>query len=160
MLNDKFKIKIEFMRKANNTNWSRVAFNSFFAFWIKNNGILFNYCGTETGITATSASLNERVSVTFSKGSYTTSWGYTGTVPKGTSTTTTSNYIAWFTNSTYNRSGVNAIYNIQIWDEDENLILDLIPVRVNNDAYVYDKCSGRMLDNTGTGVFTQGPDIE
>ena len=39
------------------------------------------------------------------------------------------------------------------------LLRDLIPVRVGQVGYMYDKVSGRLFGNAGTGSFTLGPDI-
>ena len=36
--------------------------------------------------------------------------------------------------------------------------LDLIPVRKGNIGYLYDKVSGKLFANQGTGTFTLGPD--
>lgn len=41
---------------------------------------------------------------------------------------------------------------------DEVLVRDLIPVRVGNIGYMYDKVSGKLFGNAGTGNFILGPD--
>lgn len=41
---------------------------------------------------------------------------------------------------------------------DDVLILDLIPVRKGNVGYMYDKVSGELFGNVGTGQFILGPD--
>jgi hypothetical protein len=38
------------------------------------------------------------------------------------------------------------------------LVRDLIPVRVGNVGYMYDKVSGKLFGNAGTGNFILGPD--
>ena len=38
------------------------------------------------------------------------------------------------------------------------LIRDFIPVRVNTTGYMYDRVSGELFGNAGTGSFTLGPD--
>lgn len=38
------------------------------------------------------------------------------------------------------------------------VIQDLIPVRKNGVGYMYDKVSGQLLGNSGTGAFSYGPD--
>lgn len=38
-------------------------------------------------------------------------------------------------------------------------IIDLIPVRVGQIGYMYDKVSGQLFGNSGTGNFILGPDI-
>jgi hypothetical protein len=37
-------------------------------------------------------------------------------------------------------------------------VYDFIPVRVGNTGYMYDKVSGQLFGNAGTGSFTLGPD--
>ena len=39
------------------------------------------------------------------------------------------------------------------------LVRDLIPVRVSNVGYMYDKVSGQLFSNDGTGNFVIGPDM-
>ena len=42
---------------------------------------------------------------------------------------------------------------------DEEVVRDMIPVRKGNIGYMYDKVSGQLFGNSGTGSFTLGPDI-
>jgi hypothetical protein len=46
----------------------------------------------------------------------------------------------------------------QIW-QDDTLVLDLIPVRKGNVGYMYDRVSGQLFGNQGTGEFVLGPDL-
>ena len=41
----------------------------------------------------------------------------------------------------------------------ETLVRDLIPVRVGNEGYMYDKVSGKLFGNSGEGEFILGEDI-
>lgn len=41
----------------------------------------------------------------------------------------------------------------------DELILDLIPVRKGTVGYLYDRVSGKLFGNAGTGSFAIGPDI-
>ena len=43
--------------------------------------------------------------------------------------------------------------------QDGNLVLDLIPVRVGQVGYIYDRVSKRLFGNAGTGEFVLGPDV-
>ena len=53
---------------------------------------------------------------------------------------------------------VNAkIYYCKIWNGDE-LVFDAIPVRVGQVGYMYDKVSGQLFGNSGSGTFTLGND--
>ena len=38
-------------------------------------------------------------------------------------------------------------------------IYDMIPVRVGQKGYMYDKISGELFGNAGTGDFILGPDV-
>ena len=50
-----------------------------------------------------------------------------------------------------------AFYFFRLWKNDV-LMLDLIPVRVGNVGYMYDKVSKQLFGNAGTGAFILGPD--
>lgn len=51
------------------------------------------------------------------------------------------------------------IYDFKIYDG-ETLVRDLIPVRKGGVGYMYDKVSGQLFGNVGTGSFILGNDIE
>lgn len=42
--------------------------------------------------------------------------------------------------------------------KDDMIVFDLIPVRVGDVGYMYDKVSGKLFGNAGTGAFVLGPD--
>ena len=47
-----------------------------------------------------------------------------------------------------------------VWvKEDDTLVLNLIPVRIGNVGYMYDKISGQFFGNSGSGSFALGPDL-
>lgn len=50
------------------------------------------------------------------------------------------------------------IYNAFIYNSNNDRILDLIPVRKGQVGYMYDKVSGQLFGNGGTGNFILGPD--
>lgn len=52
----------------------------------------------------------------------------------------------------------NMFYYVKIFDGN-NLIKDFIPVRIGQVGYMYDKVSGQLFANNGTGNFTLGPDL-
>jgi hypothetical protein len=62
-----------------------------------------------------------------------------------------------------NRSGAAGnqasakIYYCKIWNGG-NLVFDAIPVRVGTTGYMYDKVSGQLFGNAGSGSFTLGND--
>lgn len=43
--------------------------------------------------------------------------------------------------------------------EGTTLILDFISVRIGTTGYLYDKVSGQLFGNAGSGAFTVGPDV-
>ena len=49
------------------------------------------------------------------------------------------------------------VYSAKIW-QSGNLILDFIPVRVDTTGYMYDRVSGQLFGNAGTGDFILGND--
>lgn len=49
------------------------------------------------------------------------------------------------------------IHKAQIYN-DEQLVFDAIPVRKGNVGYLYDRVSGHLFGNSGTGGFILGPD--
>ena len=67
-------------------------------------------------------------------------------------------------NSSGNTIGMNGnLYYIKMWASDPNtgddtMLVDMIPVRVAQVGYMYDRISGRLFGNAGSGSFTLGPD--
>ena len=65
----------------------------------------------------------------------------------------------------FGSSGVSAdytkfsgkLYFVKI-SQGSDIIMDLIPVRVGQMGYMYDKISGQLFGNSGTGDFVLGPD--
>lgn len=60
----------------------------------------------------------------------------------------------------YDSDDNNSPWKLVHWSisEDDTLIFDLIPVRVGTTGYLYDKVSGQLFGNAGTGSFILGPD--
>lgn len=54
--------------------------------------------------------------------------------------------------------GYYKFYYFQIYDNG-TLVRDYIPVRKNNIGYMYDRVSGQLFGNAGSGQFVLGPDI-
>ena len=52
----------------------------------------------------------------------------------------------------------SAISYCKMWDREDNLMADFIPVRVGDVGYMYDRVSGQLFGNSGTGAFIIGPD--
>jgi len=74
-------------------------------------------------------------------------------------TTYNATYNKTLTLNNYNNRNFseNRWYHVEIFD-DTTLILDLIPVRIGTTGYMYDKVSGELFSNDGTGDFILGPD--
>lgn len=60
-------------------------------------------------------------------------------------------------NSQVNVAASSKLYYAKIYD-DNVLVFDAIPVRVDNTGYMYDKISKQLFGNAGTGRFILGPD--
>lgn len=56
-------------------------------------------------------------------------------------------------------NGTMRIYYCNISKSSNNTNMQLIPVRVGQAGYMYDKVSGQLFANVGTGNFTLGPDV-
>ena len=52
----------------------------------------------------------------------------------------------------------SAISYCKMWDREDNLMADFIPVRVGDVGYMYDRVSCKLFGNSGTGAFVIGPD--
>ena len=50
------------------------------------------------------------------------------------------------------------LYYFQLWKAGKQ-ILDLVPVRIGDEGFMYDKVSGKLFGNGGTGKFILGPDV-
>lgn len=53
---------------------------------------------------------------------------------------------------------IGYLYGIKVYDENNDLIADLIPVRIKTSGYLYDKLSNTMYKNQGQDGFLLGPD--
>ena len=50
------------------------------------------------------------------------------------------------------------LYSLKMWDSNGVLVRDFIPVRKGTVGYLYDRVSGKLFGNAGTGDFVLGPD--
>ncbi|MBQ3690138.1 MAG: hypothetical protein II937_09835 [Bacteroidales bacterium] len=69
-------------------------------------------------------------------------------------------FIFWYDGSFnyQDRKGVGRIYYFQV-RKNGQLLFDGIPVRVGSVGYMYDRVSGKLFGNAGTGNFILGQDI-
>jgi len=51
------------------------------------------------------------------------------------------------------------LYYLKIW-QDNQVVFDLIPVRIGQVGYLYNRVTGELFSNSGTGDFTYGNDIK
>lgn len=51
------------------------------------------------------------------------------------------------------------IYSFQVVRNDE-VIIDLMPIRIGEEGFFFDAKSGEIYENIGTGTFSVGPDME
>lgn len=50
------------------------------------------------------------------------------------------------------------VNRLSLFDKNSSLVADFIPVRVGDVGYMYDRVSGQLFGNSGTGAFVIGPD--
>ena len=72
---------------------------------------------------------------------------YIFAVPKGDGTDGLENYAK------------GKLYSFKMLNQNNVLLIDLIPVRKNGIGYMYDRVSGQLFGNSGTGQFILGNDI-
>lgn len=111
--------------------------------------LLYNGSKANSGI-GYNVALNNIYNIDFNRNKYTinTRSGNLSTV-KGTEN---SGYLYLFS-----PKFKGAFFFFRLW-KDDVLMLDLIPVRKGNVGYMYDKVSGQLFGNAGTGQFILGPD--
>lgn len=112
--------------------------------------LLYNGARANGGGVSYNITLNNIYNIDFNRNRYTinTSSGNLSTV-KGTEN---SGYLYLFS-----PKFKGAFFFFRVW-KDDVLMLDLIPVRKGNVGYMYDKVSGELFGNAGTGQFILGPD--
>ena len=65
---------------------------------------------------------------------------------------------ALYQNSNVVEKFIGRIYYFILYDINNNIIMNLIPVRKDGVGYMYDKVSKQLFSNQGTGDFILGPD--
>ena len=78
-------------------------------------------------------------------------------VPSG-STIGDANFQIFGYNGTTNIGNVR-FYSFSLWNSNDTLVRDYIPVRVGQVGYLYDRVTRKLYGNAGTGSFTLGPDV-
>lgn len=75
-----------------------------------------------------------------------------------TTGTTNTGKLAIFSPANKGSFTTGKLYYFKVWNGN-TLIFDFIPVRVGTVGYLYDKVSGELFGNAGTGNFTLGADV-
>lgn len=109
---------------------------------------------------------NSAISITYTRGiDYTLSLKK-GEITLNGTTYTNTNYVTgystkslWIFRQRYNNSGISAkLYSLSVL-HNENVIMDFIPVRVNQVGCLYDRITNTLFKNVGTDNFAYGNDI-
>ena len=82
------------------------------------------------------------------------SYNYSGTVGTFSSPIT----IKFFAGATGNVPISTRVYYFKVWDNN-TLVCNFIPVRCGTTGYMYDRVSGQLFGNDGTGDFIVGADV-
>lgn len=131
-----------------------------FSFWTKNDSsFVVNFGGKESVIISNILVRNKITKVIAQLGFVTFEVDNQQEILEVSSIGTNVTSMSWgvFSNKT-DRKGVISVYYYKIWDNNDNLILDLIPVRKDNVGYMYDRISGKLFGSDETGVLIYGPD--
>lgn len=117
------------------------------------NGYVYVYWGsTNDRKTATTISINVKYDVTILRDGNFSFNNINGVAPINFPRNT-ENIFYIFNGNVYGR-----IYYCKLIKADD-VIFDLIPVRIENKGYLYDKITNKLFKSTGDGKFTLGPDI-
>lgn len=121
-----------------------------------------NTINTTRGNTVLTRCLAEQPHILISKHDTVTLDGITTTIVNTSTGITNASNIAVLnrsiTNPNTSRDIGARVYYFKVVDDD-TIIADLIPVRVGQVGYMYDKVSKQLFGNAGTGDFILGPDI-
>ena len=121
-----------------------------------NNGVYFG-CGSKAGASGShTVSLNTTYVFELTRNSLTLN-NVTNTLTPTNGTTNTGK-LAIFSPESKGSFTRGKLYYFKVYDNNV-IIMDLIPVRVGTVGYMYDKVSGKLFENEGTGSFILGPDI-
>ena len=78
--------------------------------------------------------------------------------PSGSFTSNKSAYLFW-ANGTGQGKALAKIYRVKFYDHNGVIVRDFQPVRKGTVGYLYDRVSGKLFGNEGTGDFVLGPDV-
>lgn len=136
---------------------SALKVNDFSWLILSNNKHRRNY-GTQENTSGGTISLGQINNYRAEANVYKGNWNVAYTFTKQTFQTPVSAYLCAINN---NGSALNPS-NMRIFRcviNGVNKSVDLIPVRVGTTGYMYDKISGELFGNSGTGSFTLGSDV-
>lgn len=127
---------------------------------ITTNNLFYAQFGNGTRLTGSSGLTVATLTTTIASGTTTFDCDGTSTTAITGSQIPTNDLYMFARNYNGSPSGqANArIYYCKLWN-DGVLVRDFIPVRVGTTGYMYDKVSGQLFGNAGTGDFILGNDI-
>lgn len=154
--NDTWSWAVDFMRLHDDTTYTSIISSSPYkvAFFSRYLNIVWTN-GNEHVINTT-VPRNVRAQVSANRTQINFSWGTSYTIAAPSEYETNTIILFHTSNTTFVQ---HRLYGFQVKDSNNNLILDLIPVRKGNVGYMYDKVSGQLFGNAGTGSFILGPDV-
>ena len=146
---------VDFMRLHNSTTYTAIVTSYPYkvAFFTRSEGAVWTN-GNENRINII-VPQNLRVQVEANQTQINYSWGGRNTMSAPSAYQLT--YFFLFSTST-TAFHQHRLYGAKIKDNDNKLVMDLIPVRKGNVGYMYDKISGQLFGNNGTGNFILGAD--
>ena len=138
---------------------------------VSNTSTYWRYFGASNGVNPTDRTIAVYIhslqAVTYEDGTSITTLGALGNVyeipkhayscPEGTEIGDTNFQIFGYNGAT--NIGCARFYYFKLWNSSGVLVRDFIPVRVGTTGYLYDRVSGTLFGNAGTGDFVRGNDI-
>lgn len=122
------------------------------------NGVILFTCGSQAGNNGnvSISGLNNTYEFELTRTQITIN-GTTSSFTPANGSANTGNF-AIFSNGSKNTFARGRLYYLKVFDGN-TAIFDFIPVRVGQVGCLYDKISGELFENNGTGSFTLGNDI-
>lgn len=158
-INSQDTIEVEFSRNSNNNNYGiiyRSISKYYFAYWVNTSDSYWCY-KNEKRLSTFKTTLNTKNKLKQVKNIITLNDNLVETQNIQEPFEATGIYLFKMGNGD-NRELTSTIYSFRITDNNNIVKLDLVPVRVGQVGYMYDKVSHQLFGNQGTGSFILGPD--
>lgn len=122
---------------------------------IYSNSTYYVRFGSTSSVSASTSALNQRHNFELRKNYF----GVDGVQTRTPSYSSMPSRSLWVFSRNNSVTGVVRVYGFEIKNVSNDDIISLIPVRIGQVGYMYDRVSGHLFGNAGTGNFIVGSDV-